>query len=353
VRVHIEDGRAFLALSKERYDLITAEPPPPTNAGIVSLYTREHFDLVRSRLAEGGFVSYWLPVHTLDDAAAPAVIAAFCGAFPDCTLWSGADLDWMLVGTRDRRAPASEERVRERWRDSVRGPALREMGLERPEQMAALFMADSAGLGRLSATAAPLVDDRPGRIGRAAATLPTNFAYQALFGDDKAAAFARSPEVARLWPPALRESARPAFAEQEALNRMLVARLGARPPEEAWLHAAYGGSTARLPVLLWFGTDPDLQRIALEGAASGERDAWVLRQLAVAALADRRPGEAAARARAALDPADPRSVFLLAYALAREGRVPEAKALAGLDARSATFLAEAFPSAAPVETSVR
>ena len=66
VRVHIEDGRQFLQTTAQRFDLITGEPPPPKNAGIVSLYTREFFALVRDRLEEGGIASYWLPVHTFE-----------------------------------------------------------------------------------------------------------------------------------------------------------------------------------------------------------------------------------------------------------------------------------------------
>ncbi|PYQ22631.1 MAG: spermidine synthase, partial [Acidobacteria bacterium] len=50
VRVHVEDGRFFLLTTEGRYDVITGEPPPPKNAGIVNLYTREYFELVKHRL---------------------------------------------------------------------------------------------------------------------------------------------------------------------------------------------------------------------------------------------------------------------------------------------------------------
>ena len=80
VRVHVEDGRHFLQTTPRRFDLITGEPPPPQIAGVVNLYTREYFDLVRSRLAEGGIVTYWLPAHSLSPQGSLAVLAAFCGA---------------------------------------------------------------------------------------------------------------------------------------------------------------------------------------------------------------------------------------------------------------------------------
>src|SRR5262249_32351849 len=65
VRVHVEDGRAFLSTTGQRFDLITSEPPPPKTAGVVNLYSQEYFALLRARLAEGGMVTYWLPVHAL------------------------------------------------------------------------------------------------------------------------------------------------------------------------------------------------------------------------------------------------------------------------------------------------
>ena len=65
VHVHVEDGRHFLQTTGRRFDLITGEPPPPKLAGIVSLYTREYFSLVRERLTERGITTYWLPVTGL------------------------------------------------------------------------------------------------------------------------------------------------------------------------------------------------------------------------------------------------------------------------------------------------
>ena len=81
--VRPEDGRYFLETTERRFDLITAEPPPPVLAGVVNLYTREYFELIHSRLREGGFASYWLPVKQMEARAAKAITAAFCGAFED------------------------------------------------------------------------------------------------------------------------------------------------------------------------------------------------------------------------------------------------------------------------------
>jgi hypothetical protein len=101
-------------------------------------------------------------------------------------------------------------------------------------------------------------------------------------------------------------------------------------------------------MLSWFGSDPDLLRVAREAAGAGERDPWVSYQLAVAALADRRPAAAAELAKDALPLGDDRTRFLLAYALALDGRLGEARGLLPrLAPRAEAFLARTFgPSAA-------
>ncbi len=108
VRVHIEDGRFFLQTTSKRFDIITGEPPPPKHAGIVNLYTREYFALVRDRLREGGIATYWLPVHALTESDSKAILRAFCDVFEDCTLWDGSPLNWIMMGTRDARGPVSQ-----------------------------------------------------------------------------------------------------------------------------------------------------------------------------------------------------------------------------------------------------
>ncbi|MDE0886039.1 MAG: spermidine synthase [Myxococcota bacterium] len=164
VRVHVEDGRFFLQTTPERFDLITGEPPPPKLAGIVNLYTREYFQLIRDRLAEGGITTYWLPVHSLLEDDAKAILRAFCDVFEDCTLWNGAGLDWIMMGSRDRSGPTSRERIVAQWNDSQIGPEMVALGIEHPEQLGALFMADADQISEITRETLPLTDDFPRRL---------------------------------------------------------------------------------------------------------------------------------------------------------------------------------------------
>ena len=162
VRTHVEDGRFFLQTTDERFDLITAEPPPLRGAGITNLYSREYFHLAHDRLREGGVLTYWLPVNQLQLSETKAVIRGFCDAFPDCTLWSGAGLQWMLAGTRGLHGPVPEDQFTAQWRDPVVAPELGALGFEQPGALGATFLADAATLLERTEDTPPLDDDHPG-----------------------------------------------------------------------------------------------------------------------------------------------------------------------------------------------
>ena len=68
-RVIISDGRNYVRLSREKYDMIAVDPAPPIeSAGSVVLYTREFLTEGKSRLRPGGTFMLWMPYALpLDD----------------------------------------------------------------------------------------------------------------------------------------------------------------------------------------------------------------------------------------------------------------------------------------------
>jgi len=87
VRSRVMDGRAWLRRSKTEYDVVTLEPMPPFFAGSNSLYSVEFYELIRSRLRDGGCVAQWFPIHLLTPSQARSVAAAFVRVFPNAGLW--------------------------------------------------------------------------------------------------------------------------------------------------------------------------------------------------------------------------------------------------------------------------
>ena len=163
LEVHIEDGRFYLQTTSRKYDLITGEPPPPKNPLIVNLYTREYFASIRERLNPGGVASYWLPLHDLHDSDSAAIVRAFCEVFDDCSLWSGYNLDLILLGSNGGLQPISRQRLYDYWTSPLANE-LFDIGVENPGMLLSLFTADHDTLARLLEDSPPLTDNFPQRL---------------------------------------------------------------------------------------------------------------------------------------------------------------------------------------------
>ena len=80
-RLVIDDGRRYLERSKESFDVITIDPPPPVEAtGSSLLYSREFYQIAQQRLRSGGVLQQWLPGG--DEVTRSAVARALNESFP-------------------------------------------------------------------------------------------------------------------------------------------------------------------------------------------------------------------------------------------------------------------------------
>lgn len=80
-QVVIDDGRRFIKRTKERFDLITIDPPPPvTAAGSSLLYSEDFYLLVKDRLKEDGILQQWSPEG--DEMIVRAIAKAISAVFP-------------------------------------------------------------------------------------------------------------------------------------------------------------------------------------------------------------------------------------------------------------------------------
>jgi spermidine synthase len=283
VHAHVEDGRYFLETTSRRFDLITGEPPPPVMAGVVNLYTREYFELVRSRLNDGGIASYWLPMMNISAHTALSIVRGFCDAFDDCTLWQGSARNFMLMGTRSAadRTPVDRATFERAWRDPSVRAELEAIGFELPTQLGALFIGDAAFLNGLTSGVPPLTDDWPKRMHQRG-TREERDALIWRWRDTKEARarFVASRWVAKFWPPDLLRDSLRQFENQRVVNDLMF-------PEQTpvrqtrVLHTLLRSTTLRLPVLLMLNSDPDVQR-ALAHAAPNvrEQDAWLVHRAA-------------------------------------------------------------------------
>lgn len=60
------DARRFVVSTESQFDVIIADLLHPSRDGAGSLYTREHFEAVKQRLAKGDLFCQWLPLFQMD-----------------------------------------------------------------------------------------------------------------------------------------------------------------------------------------------------------------------------------------------------------------------------------------------
>ncbi len=102
VHVHIDDARHFLLTTNEKFDAITSDPLDPWVKGAAMLYTREFFELAKTKLNPGGVVTLFVQLYESNTEAVKSEIGTFMEAFPNGVVWgntnNGAGYDLVLLG---------------------------------------------------------------------------------------------------------------------------------------------------------------------------------------------------------------------------------------------------------------
>jgi spermidine synthase len=160
IEIRLRDGRRELLRNVQRYDLITLEPPPPSAAGVVNLYSSDFYRLAASRLEAGGIVAQWLPLPTQNEADTRSLIRSFVAVFPYASLWTTELHEAMLLGSMTP-IELDVPRIRARFAQPAVAAALAEVGIASPAALLAGWITDRAGLAYYAADAPPVTDDQP------------------------------------------------------------------------------------------------------------------------------------------------------------------------------------------------
>jgi spermidine synthase len=107
----IQDGRAHLAMTNRKYDIIISEPSNPWMAGLASLFTKESFSLAKKRLKKNGIFVQMFHSYQMDWSTFVLVSRTFSQVFPQSILLStfpgtektGSASDYLLVGFKGKK----------------------------------------------------------------------------------------------------------------------------------------------------------------------------------------------------------------------------------------------------------
>ncbi len=98
LEIIFNDGRNFLLTTKDKFDVITADPIHPWFRGAGYLYTTEYFKLASEHLKEGGIMCQWLPIYEMTVENLKSVVKTFQESFKHTVLWL-TYYDSVIVGS--------------------------------------------------------------------------------------------------------------------------------------------------------------------------------------------------------------------------------------------------------------
>lgn len=144
LKIVFNDGRNFLMTTKEKFDVITADPIHPWFSGAGYLYTTEYFRLAAEHLRPGGIACQWLPIYELTVGDLQSVVKTFTENFRYAMLWLTRG-DAELVGSN---APIviDEEMLRTRIAAPEVAGDLESVAMGSTEDLLSYFVTGTKGL---------------------------------------------------------------------------------------------------------------------------------------------------------------------------------------------------------------
>ena len=162
LRKIIMDGKNFVKLTEERFDVIMNDATYPGTTGSSALYTYDHFKQCRERLRPGGVLSCWVPLD-LRPVDFQMIVRSFREVMPHCSLWMGANglnKHAVLLGTLSP-MQVDFERVKRIVKRSDIAQDLAQINIHSAFDFLDCFVVDEVSLEKIARGAALNTDDRP------------------------------------------------------------------------------------------------------------------------------------------------------------------------------------------------
>lgn len=101
VTINFNDARNTLLLEEKKYDIIVAQPSHPWRAGAANVFTKEFFEVVKSRLNEDGIYGQWINLFNMDVTTLRALMQSYVNVFPEVVSFSSLQTgDFLMFGSR-------------------------------------------------------------------------------------------------------------------------------------------------------------------------------------------------------------------------------------------------------------
>lgn len=117
LKLIVNDARNHLLVTQRQYDVIISEPSNPWIPGAANLFTREFFEMAKTRLRPHGLFCQWVQLYELHQPDLHTILRTFLSVFPHVHLFRiGGDA--VLVASLEP-FPIRLDQLRARWTPAV------------------------------------------------------------------------------------------------------------------------------------------------------------------------------------------------------------------------------------------
>src|SRR5262249_48407288 len=161
VTVFVKDVGNYLLWGSKKYDIVTFEPPPPMDAGTVSLYSQEFYQLVKAHLNPGGIMCQWVPMDCGSKRLWKMMVVTARTVFPHVSIWLPNSAEAILMAS-DEPLNIDFDRIQQRITAAPQvADSLRDVGLGDAMALAATFDVTGKELDDFISDEPAITDDRP------------------------------------------------------------------------------------------------------------------------------------------------------------------------------------------------
>ncbi|MBA4368121.1 MAG: spermidine synthase [Desulfobacterium sp.] len=221
LKIVFNDGRNFLMTTKEKFDVITADPIHPWFRGAGYLYSTEYFKLVSEHLRPGGIVCQWLPIYELTPDNVKSVVKTFQENFPYTMLWL-THMDAEIVGSNSP-ITIDEADLARRIAEPAIADDLKQVMMGSADEFLSYFVLGTEGMKKFAQGAVINTDDNL----YLEFSAPYSIGQFAVMGENITAIQQNRESILAYLVPVKDESARMEQVNKWALNKSVAEIAGA------------------------------------------------------------------------------------------------------------------------------
>ena len=158
VELTFNDARVSLLREKEKYSIIASQPSHPWQVGSGNLYSKEFFELVKSRLKDDGIFSQWVNLFRMDSDTLASILKTFYEVFPQGVVFGVMRTGDLLLLGGQQPMVLDYERTKRYFQNLAVAHTLRYGDLRYPEELPNYFLFTSRE-ARLASSGAKTATD--------------------------------------------------------------------------------------------------------------------------------------------------------------------------------------------------